>query len=347
MWPFRSSIKYQAVAVDEEKCEAKEIYADAHALQDQTKANPRRPSYPVLIGTIIVLVLLSVGVFLARPPKLPYYDAFIPGTEDATLASRPRCAKRQEWRTLSATQQQAYLTAVLCLRDQPSALAPASDRTSYDDFPWMHSHVGRATRHASPYLPWHRYFLHVYETALRDKCGYTGGLVYWDWTRDAAALEKSPVLDAKTGFGAFAAADGDVTAGRWGFRGSAGHSDGHEVQPESIEEVLRQPEYEQFETLMESRVNDAIPFGIAGDSETSTAAYDPLFFLHHTQLDRLWWMWQQRQPDRGLRAYNGRKQRHSTETASIDDTIHMKGLAADVRVADVMDVEGDMLCYTY
>jgi tyrosinase len=24
------------------------------------------------------------------------------------------------------------------------------------------------------FLPWHRYFIHVYETALKTKCGYTG-----------------------------------------------------------------------------------------------------------------------------------------------------------------------------
>lgn len=74
---------------------------------------------------------------------------------------------------------------------------------------------------------------------------------------------------------------------------------------------------------------------------------DPLFFLHHTQLDRLWWLWQQRQPDRGLEAYGGHKQRHSMEMASLQDDIKMQGLAPPIKVVDVMNTEGELLCYSY
>jgi len=74
---------------------------------------------------------------------------------------------------------------------------------------------------------------------------------------------------------------------------------------------------------------------------------DPLFFLHHTQLDRLWWLWQQRQPANGLTAYGGHKERHSIEMANLDDTLFYKGLASDIRVREVMNVEGDLLCYRY
>ena len=74
---------------------------------------------------------------------------------------------------------------------------------------------------------------------------------------------------------------------------------------------------------------------------------DPLFFLHHTQLDRLWWLWQQRQPNGGLDAYGGHKQRHSIEKASLDDTLQVQGLAEPVRVRDVMNTQGYLLCYEY
>lgn len=80
---------------------------------------------------------------------------------------------------------------------------------------------------------------------------------------------------------------------------------------------------------------------------TLTSTTDPLFFLHHTQLDRLWWLWQKRQPGRGLTAYSGPKQRHSIEMASLDDLIQMQGLAEPVKVAEVMNIQGDLLCYDY
>lgn len=146
--------------------------------------------------------------------------------------------------------------------------------------------------------------MHIYETTLRDQCGYEGSLVYWDWTLDSEALEKSPVFDPDTGFGGDGELNGAITVGRSGrcvvdgpfagvtadyydvkysphclsrgFRdldGNLGHIDGHDISPESIEEVLNLGDYESFVALVESRVHDAIPFGIGGDFETFTAPY--------------------------------------------------------------------------
>lgn len=74
---------------------------------------------------------------------------------------------------------------------------------------------------------------------------------------------------------------------------------------------------------------------------------DPLFFLHHTQLDRLWWLWQQREPQKRLREYSGHKERHSMVAARLDDRIDMRGFAKPVQVADVMDIREGLLCYSY
>jgi tyrosinase len=119
------------------------------------------------------------------------------------------------------------------------------------------------------------------------------------------------------------------------------------VSPESIEEVLSLGDYESFVAMMEGRVHDVIPYGISGDFETFTAPYDPLFFLHHAQLDRLWWLWQLRQPEGGLEAYGGHKERHSMVMATLDDEIGMGALAPPVRVRELMDIHGEMLGYEY
>lgn len=74
---------------------------------------------------------------------------------------------------------------------------------------------------------------------------------------------------------------------------------------------------------------------------------DPLFYLHHTQLDRLWWHWQQRDPEKRTDTYGGHAHRHSIEMASLTDEIKMGALAPPVRVQEVMGTENDLLCYTY
>ena len=68
------------------------------------------------------------------------------------------------------------------------------------------------------FLPWHRYFIHVYEKALREQCAYSGHLTYvqesemqtrlikypsryWDWSLDWKDVTHAPVWDAVLGFG--------------------------------------------------------------------------------------------------------------------------------------------------
>jgi len=69
-----------------------------------------------------------------------------------------------------------------------------------------------------------------------------------------------------------------------------------------------------------------------------------VFFLHHTQLDRLWWLWQQKH---GVDEYNGPKEQHSKIEASLIDEIPMEILGRPVLVEKVMTTESDILCYKY
>ena len=45
--------------------------------------------------------------------------------------------------------------------------------------------------------------------------------------------------------------------------------------------------------------------------------------------------------------YNGKSGNDSGESASLNDTIPMGGLAPDIKVQELMDTEGGDLCYTY
>lgn len=70
-----------------------------------------------------------------------------------------------------------------------------------------------------------------------------------------------------------------------------------------------------------------------------------MFFLHHTQVDRIWWLWQQQNPQARTFAYDG--PREDGTAATLDDYLPMFGLAPDVRVREVMDVSTTSLCYVY
>jgi tyrosinase len=98
---------------------------------------------------------------------------------------------RHEWRNLSMEQQHDYINAAQCLQHIPSKLH--TGMSLYDDFPFLHDVVGDygMYRHFSiscqlivfyvahetaAFLTWHRYFIHLYEVMLKEKCGYTGPL---------------------------------------------------------------------------------------------------------------------------------------------------------------------------
>lgn len=105
-------------------------------------------------------------------------------------------AIRKEWRSLGQNEKTNYIAAVQCLSTHPSTLNSVG--TWNDDFAWIHKHIGMESRCSSSvlkinfmcfllmvfgvahfsaaFLSWHRYFISVYETLLKDKCNYGGNL---------------------------------------------------------------------------------------------------------------------------------------------------------------------------
>jgi tyrosinase len=265
-----------------------------------------------MFAATIALVLFTVSGAKREEPTESFSEG--PSSNSTTPSpeiSSSKCPLRREWRTLTPIEQSDYISSVKCLTTIPSNMHLSS---LYEDFPWIHSHIGYFTHNSAPFLPWHRYFLHIYETALREQCHYTGSLVYWDWTLDWEHLEKAPVFnaDSEKGFGTDGARGGEITVGKTGrcvidgafsdirpsfydvklqphclsrgFRdddGNLGIMDGRAISPESINEVLNLEKYEYFVKLMESRVHDTIPFGIGGDFETFTAPYGMFGLFAH------------------------------------------------------------------
>lgn len=72
---------------------------------------------------------------------------------------------------------------------------------------------------------------------------------------------------------------------------------------------------------------------------------DPIFYLHHSQLDRIFWLWQSK--DKEARVYDYSGEGPDNSTVSLSDVIILSGLDMDVTVAEIMDTEGGEMCYRY
>ncbi|KAG6864542.1 hypothetical protein C0991_008857, partial [Blastosporella zonata] len=129
---------------------------------------------------------------------------------NSTTAGNGGCSspsQRREWRSMGPPARSDYLKAIQCLQRLAStAAAIPGARTRFDDFQAYHISVTTKVHEVGQFLPWHRWFLHTYEVALRKECKYGGPIPYWDWTKDAfpdnpEVFQSSPIFSGKGGFG--------------------------------------------------------------------------------------------------------------------------------------------------
>lgn len=105
---------------------------------------------------------------------------------------------RKDFDTMAPEERKAYTDAINCLRDQPSQLDPevypgAINR--YFDYATVHVNKTRVVHLDGFFLIWHRMFNHIFESDLRDTCGYNGSYPYWDWPATADNLEGSNIFN--------------------------------------------------------------------------------------------------------------------------------------------------------
>lgn len=222
--------------------------------------------------------------------------------------------------------------------------------------------------------------MHIYETALQDDCDYTGVMPYWDWTRDEENPDSSPIFDDESGFGG----NGDEDSGCLNSGPFAGVNvstpDNHCLQrvfnltvltqyssQSEVDSTLQVTSYSSFRSTLENGPHRGGHGAIAGDminnyspngeavfrflleSSIAKCVIDPIFFLHHTNIDRVWWQWQSQDSERQSEYSGNRYQNNTSVEATLEDLLPMDaGLVSDnYTVADFMWVESGPLCYTY
>ncbi|BFU43602.1 tyrosinase MelC2 [Krasilnikovia sp. MM14-A1004] len=212
-----------------------------------------------------------------------------------------------------------------------NAVLELKKRGRYDEFVRTHNKFilgdtdnGKRTGHRSPsFLPWHRQFLLDFERALQA-IDPRVNLPYWDWTdRDAS---KTPFTKDFLG-GDGRSSDNQVTDGPFAFSGGkwtisvSGDSRkflrrelGASQQPlpsaSDVRSVLGQNTYDVspwnstsssgFRNLIEGwrgpNLHNRVHVWVGGDMTSGTSPNDPVFWLHHCHIDKLWADWQKAHP---------------------------------------------------
>ena len=184
---------------------------------------------------------------------------------------------------------------------QMIALGPLDDR-GYQYFAGWHGVPLGLCRHHEPlFLPWHRQYLYFFELMLRRVVPGTG-LAWWDWTVDRGIPtafgerqtgdEPNPLFQAPI----------RVEHPDHGWPTESSRDPGSfPEQPElpsvgSYERAMEATNFNDFNSRI-TQVHDEVHMWVMGTmSNPDWAAYDPIFWAHHTMIDRSWALWQIKNP---------------------------------------------------
>ncbi|KAL1598905.1 hypothetical protein SLS60_008050 [Paraconiothyrium brasiliense] len=132
------------------------------------------------------------------------------------------------------------------------------------------------------------------------------------------------------------------------------------ADPALVAKVLEQPDYTSFARELEGtpsfdakNIHGSGHFGIGGVlgqiGNAANSPADPLFYLHHGNLDHIFWTWQQKDLAARLDQVGGPVVPfdYSGQNVTLDFQINMGALSGNATLKDLLNTAGDILCYTY
>ncbi|KAK0664413.1 hypothetical protein DIS24_g487 [Lasiodiplodia hormozganensis] len=230
-------------------------------------------------------------------------------------------------------------------------------------------------------------YVRAHEYLLQSECGYTGGQPYWNETRDIGAIASSTIWDTDTGFGGNGTGtdscvqDGPFANLTLHFVKNAGLDDyclSRDFDEETLEGASQTNidtclDAEDFETVWDCLEGQPHAAGHGGTGGTmmdlSSSAGDPVFFLHHAWMDKIWWEWQSQNlsyrlteiggvnvppdeyfdftgldyPSTAITDYDG----DPGNTTTLNHNLWMAGIVDNYTIGDVMDMDNNLNCAEY
>jgi tyrosinase len=234
------------------------------------------------------------------------------------------------------TAAQKYVDGVKRLKDPTQFPWPGqADLSIYDVFIFWHhqsmmlmtppSQSDRNAAHSGPaFLPWHRYFLITLEGFLQQAVNDTNFRIpYWDWNADAELPNPntSPIWD-NTNLGQFIGpgwqvrlamnpTTGDLEVVNRQLQRALGAAGALPTRDQVRAVVRDQTIYDMSPFNSSSpggvrnpvegwigaaRIHNNVHVWVGGDMQWSSSPNDPTFFLHHSNVDRIWAAWQEKHP---------------------------------------------------
>ena len=247
---------------------------------------------------------------------------------------------RKNVKNLSPAERENFARAVNLLKNEPSVVNPGG-QNRYDDFAKAHLDTMTAgadwTHGDSAFFPWHRELIYHFELELdRMVPGVT--IPFWDWTREQSAIDtgfpfrhdfigvdgddgQNDEVQREVGAASpypyefdpedwdIVVKDNDFDSDRlrraFGERGDAPNLPENDAVVVGVgstfREALDAADYLELRDLSEGDHHNLVHRWVGGNMLQRSSPNDPVFFMHHAAIDRMWTIWQEKNP--GLPAY--------------------------------------------
>ncbi len=208
--------------------------------------------------------------------------------------------------------------ALKALREAIAKMKELRDNRGFEYFAGIHGWPQFRCQHSTEqgqafyFLPWHRAYLYLFELAMQEQ-NPQARLCWWDWPAgraDPAGHEAGiPPAYVK---GDVEGKPNPLASGplpehvpnpppNWSPT-TARHPGRPSRLPDgnAIEGVLAISNYYEFELELETQLHNSVHGWVGGDMGIiATSAYDPIFWAHHTMVDRIWSLWQSKHASPG------------------------------------------------
>ena len=264
---------------------------------------------------------------------------------DEANASRGRAGDLMHRKRLSTLS----VEELAALREAFRLAIETSDSRGYGHFASLHGfpEPGYCEHRSQLFLPWHRGYLYYFEQALQDLVpGVT--LPWWDWTDaeelpETYAAERDPAGEPNPLFDAPIAAVGGAREPSWperttrpDVRGETWLESGGAPTSAEVDAVMKAPTFDDF-TLALENLHGAIHIWVGGEMrDQAFAGWDPIFWAHHTMVDRLWALWQIENSGDNPRQEHLSKGLGYFKDMTVADTLDFTSLGYDYAASEIL-----------
>ncbi|KAI0153968.1 hypothetical protein BJ166DRAFT_372560 [Pestalotiopsis sp. NC0098] len=308
-------------------------------------------------------------------PKFGVSMMVSPVNKAVTAASKA-CASapsyRFEWRQYSDSRRVSLMSAMRCLINRKPSGRFSNAKNRWEDFVQLHQSVMPSVHNNAIFLLWHRYFLWTFEQVLRIECGFDRGFVWWDETKDAGHFAQSDMFTSSNYFGPLpglnngqpSCINSGAFAGMITHIGPGNSFTTHCISRGVTEQntaqcntnfvnyCLSRAAYADFETCLEYGPHGYGHNGIGGVmQDVWSSPSDPIFWMHHAFIDRVYYTWQLGNANRLSTIDSGVDA--NGKPLTLDTVLSMGGIAPDVKIRDVLNplggvnIGGVNFCYKY